>query len=412
MIAIVGGGAAGLSAAAALRELGYDGELRLLAAEPVPPYERPLLSKRFLVDAALDAPPPLRPPSALAELGIAPELGVEAVALEPAERLLRTARGEELRYDRLLLAPGAEPRRLELPGASLRGVHVLRELDDARALRANLRERHAVAIVGGGVIGLEVAASALALGADVTVVEAAPQVMGRVVPAGFAQLLAELHRARGVAIRTAVQPVAFEGADGRVRGVRLADGALVPAQTVVVGVGAVPRTALAARAGLAVDGGIVVDARFASSDERVFAAGDAARVFHTREERHVRFEQWQVAEDQGRHAAASMLGVGEPYGDVPWMWSDQGELHMQATGFGFDGAEIVRRGTLEERAGVAFLGVRDGQLVAACGVSVGAGVGRTIRAAQRLIEHRVAVDAEQLADPALELRRLARAHAS
>jgi 3-phenylpropionate/trans-cinnamate dioxygenase ferredoxin reductase subunit len=412
MIAIVGGGAAGMSAAEALRELGYDGELRLLAAEPAPPYERPALSKRFLVDRQLDEPPALRPPSALAELGIAPDVGVEAVAIESAERLLLTARGEQLRYDRLLLATGAEPRRLELPGASLRGVHYLRELADARTLRADLWASGEVAIVGGGVIGLEVAASAARLGAAVTVLEVAPQVMGRIVPEGFAQLLADLHRARGVAIRTAVRPIGFEGSDGRVRGVRLADDALVPAQTVVVGVGAIPRTGLAARAGLTVDDGIVVDERFASGDERIFAAGDAARVLHAREDRHVRLEQWQAAEDQGRHAAASMLGLGEPYCDVPWMWSDQGDLHVQATGFGFDGAEIVRRGALDERAGVALLGVRDGELVAACGVSVGAGVGRTIRAAQRLIEHRVPVDAERLADPAVELRRLARAHSS
>jgi 3-phenylpropionate/trans-cinnamate dioxygenase ferredoxin reductase subunit len=243
---------------------------------------------------------------------------------------------------------------------------------------------------------------------SVTVLEAAPGLMGRMVPASFAALLRELHEARGVGIRTDVHPVGFEGASGRVRQVVLEDGEHIPADVVVVGVGAVPRTELAQSAGLAVEDGIVVDERLRTSDERVFAAGDVARIWHTGVGRHVRVEQWGPAQQQGRHAAASMLGRGEPYREIPWMWSDQHDLHLQATGFGFAGLEVIRRGSLDARAGVVFLGVRDGRLQAACGLSIGTGVARTIRAAQRLIGHGVRLEVD-LADA--DLHRLARAYA-
>jgi 3-phenylpropionate/trans-cinnamate dioxygenase ferredoxin reductase subunit len=407
-IVIVGCGAAGVSAAVGLRELGYTGALHMFGSEPAPPYERPSLSKRFLVEPDLADPPALGAPW-LADAGVSLELGSEVVAVDAEQRTVTTGGGERFGYDRLLLATGAAPRRLGLAGAGLDGVHYLRELEDARRLRSALMSGRRVAIIGGGVIGLEVAASATRLGLEVTVVEAAPHVMGRVVPTGFATLLEELHRSRGVAIRTGVAPVSLEGSSGCVRGVALEDGDTVRADTVLVGVGVEPRTGLASGAGLAVDDGIVVDGRFRTTDDRVFAAGDAARVFHAGEGRHLRIEQWRPAEEQGRHAAASMLGRGEPYRDVPWMWSDQHDLHLQATGFGFAGAEVVRRGDPAERGGVAFFGIRDARLVAACGISVGTGVARAIRAAQSLIEHRVAVEADELADPGFDLRRAARA---
>jgi 3-phenylpropionate/trans-cinnamate dioxygenase ferredoxin reductase subunit len=411
MIAIVGGGAAGASAAVALRQLGYDGPVRLYGAEAVAPYERPVLSKGCRL-GELSEPPALWSADALAQLGIALELGSEVVALDLARRTLLTARGEEHPYERLLLATGAEPRRLDVPHADAAGVHVLRSLADARALRAALPPGGTVAVVGGGVIGLEVAAAAVALGASATVIEAAPQLMGRVAPPGLAALLADLHRARGVAIRTGAVPVGFEASGGRVRGVALADGTVVPADVAVVGVGAVPRTELAARAGLVVGDGVVVDEALRSGDEHVFAAGDVASVLHAGLGRHVRIEQWLPAQEQGRRAAASMLGVGEPYREVPSMWSDQGDLHLQAVGFGFgDDVDVVRRGAIDERAGVAFMGVRDGRLVAACGLSRGTGAAKAIRVARMLVESGVPVDAEQLADPAVDLRRLALAGA-
>ena len=208
-----------------------------------------------------------------------------------------------------------------------------------------------------------------------------------------------------------MHPTGFEGSSGRVRQVMLDDDERIPADVVVVGVGASPRTELAQLAGLIVDDGIVVDKLLRSSDERIFAAGDVARVWHAGVGRHIRIEQWQPAQAQGRHAAASMLGGVEPYQEVPWMWSDQHELHLQATGFGFAGLDVVRRGSLDVRSGVAFLGVRGGRLEAACGLSIGTGVARTIRAAQLLIGRGVRLDAD-LADPDVDLHHLARAHAN
>jgi 3-phenylpropionate/trans-cinnamate dioxygenase ferredoxin reductase subunit len=403
---IVGAGVAGLSAAEALRELGCDGAVRVLGAEAASPYERPALSKRFLDAGEPACPPPLLPPGRLAELGIELAVGVAALAVDRSGRTVVTTTGERVRWDRLLLATGAEPRRLRLPGAELDGVHVLRELADARALRGALRPGARVVVLGGGVVGLEVAAAAAARGLDVTVLEAAPQVMGRVVPDACAALLAALHRARGVRIATGVRAVAFAGSAGCVASVLLAGGERLPADVVVVGVGAVPRTALAERAGLEVRDGIVVDERLRTSDERIFAAGDAAAAWDATVGRHVRREQWDSAVRQGRRAAAAMLGEDLPEPAVPWMWSDQHDLHVQATGHGFDGVEVLVRGRLDARGGVAFLGLRDGRLEAACGVSIGTGVARTIRAARSLVGRDGMAD--RLADLGVDLHRLAR----
>lgn len=411
MIAIVGAGAAGVAAAVVLQELGVDEEVRLFGAEGVVPYERPVLSKGSLTEPVAGEPPPLHP-AGLASLGIRVELDREVVAIDAGAHTLRLTHGQELEYDRLLLATGAAPRRLEVPGSEHKGVFYLRELADARRLRPALHASGRVVIIGGGVIGLEVAASARQLGCEVTVVEVGPRLMGRIVPLELADAIAALHRARGVVVRTSTCPVAFEGDAGEVRGVVLADGEILPADTVVIGIGVVPRSGLAARAGIATDDGVVVDECFRTSDDRIFAAGDVARVHHAGEGRHVRIEQWEPAQEQGRCAARSMLGAAEPYRAIPWMWSDQGDVHLQMAGFDFDDADVVvRRGSIDDREGLSLLAVRDGRLVAACGVSIGMGAARTVRPAQRLIEREIRVDPEQLSDPRLDLRRLVRQRA-
>jgi 3-phenylpropionate/trans-cinnamate dioxygenase ferredoxin reductase subunit len=408
MIAIVGTGAAGVCAAVALRELGVEEEVCLFGSESVVPYERPVLSKASLTDPVDREPPPLEP-GGLAERDIRLELDSEVISIDAAARTLTLARGESVGYDRLLLATGAAPRRLAIPGSQLRGIFYFREFVDAQRLRPALRPGRRIVIVGGGVIGLEVAASARQLGCEVTVIEVAQQLMGRIVPSALADAIADLHRARGVIVRTSTRAVAFEGGGDRVRGVVLQGGEVVAADAVVVGIGVVPRTELAGGAGLAVDDGVVVDEYFRSSDERIFAAGDVARVFHAGEQHHVRVEQWQPAQKQGRHAAMSMVGAAGPYRDVPWMWSDQHDAHIQMAGFDFAHAdEVVRRGDLDDREGMSFLALRDGRLIAACGVSVGTGIARTVRAAQLLIEREAPVDSKQLGDPGLDLRRLVR----
>jgi 3-phenylpropionate/trans-cinnamate dioxygenase ferredoxin reductase subunit len=408
MIAIVGAGAAGVAAAVALHELGAGDEVCLLGAEGVVPYERPVLSKASLTDPVASEPPPLDP-AGLTERGIRLELGSKVVSIDAGAHKLSLAEGEQIEYDRLLLATGAEPRRLDLPGSELRGIFYLRELADARRLRPALQAADRIVVIGGGVIGLEVAASARQLGCDVTVVEVAPQLMGRVVPLEMAEAIAALQRERGVTIRTSTRPVAFDSNGDGVRGVVLDDGEVLPADAVLIGIGVVPRTELASSAGLATDDGVVVDEYFQTSEQSIFAAGDVARVYHCAQQRHVRIEQWEPAQGQGRHAAMSMAGDGEPYRAVPWMWSDQHDVHIQMAGFDFAEADhVVRRGNIDESEGLSLFAVRGGRVVAACGVSIGMGVARTVRPAQRLIEREIGVDPEQLSDPRLDLRRLIR----
>lgn len=407
MIAIVGAGAAGVSAAMTLRELGSDEEVRLVGAEPVRPYERPALSKEFLTNPTAHEPPPLAP-EGLDRYGVSLEIDTRVVSIDTAERTLDVATGDRLRYDRLLLATGARPRRLALPGADLGGVLYLREHSDARRLRAALPSARRVVILGGGVIGLEVAASAAALGCAVTVVEVGSRVMGRILPDSLAEEIAALHASHGVEILTDTRAVAIEGSGGRVARVRLEDQRDLPANLVLVGIGAEPCADLAAGAELDTDDGILVDEYFQTTADRVFAAGDVARVRHAGVERHLRMEQWQTAQTQGRYAAMSILGVGEPYREVPWMWSDQHDAHIQVAGFDFTDAELVRRGDLTDREGLAFFAVRDGRLTAVAGLSRGAGIARTIRPAQRLMRQQTPITVEQLGDPTIPIRDLAR----
>jgi 3-phenylpropionate/trans-cinnamate dioxygenase ferredoxin reductase subunit len=390
-----------------LRELDADEEVCLVGAEPVAPYERPALSKDFLTGATSPEPPPL-PPEGLDEHGVSLEIDTHVVSIDTAERTLDVATGDQLRYDKLLLATGARPRQLALRGTDLAGVFYLREYREARRLRAALRSARRVVILGGGVIGLEVAASAATMGCAVTVVEIGSQVMGRILPKPLAEAIAALHSSHGVEILTSTRAVAIEGRGGRVGRVRLEDRRDLPADLVLVGVGVEPRTDLAVGAGLDTDDGVLVDEYFRTTADRVFAAGDVARVRHAGVARRLRLEQWQTALTQGRCAAMSMLGVGEPYREVPWMWSDQHDAHIQVAGFDFADAELVRRGELADREGLAFFAVRDGVLVAVAGVSHGAGIARAIRPAQQLIRQQAPITVEQIGDTTIAVRDLAR----
>jgi 3-phenylpropionate/trans-cinnamate dioxygenase ferredoxin reductase subunit len=408
LIGIVGGGLAGISAAHALRELGFAGQVTVFASEACEAYERPALSKAFLTDHETAGPPSVYGADVLRDARIHLELDTPVAAIDTAERTLTTAARDKVRYAALLLATGARCRRLQIPGSDLAGVHYLRELADARRLRALLQPGRRIVVVGGGVIGLEVAASAVHRGCEVAVVEAGPQLMGRVVPAELAGTVADVHRARGVRIHIGVRPEAFLGTADGVRAVALSDGSLIAADGVLVGIGVLPRTELAERAGIAVDDGIVVDEHFRTSDEHVFAAGDVARVFHARERRHLRTESWRAAGAQGRGAAASMLARGEPYRDVPWMWSDQHDAHIQTVGFGFYDAKLVPRGGLDEPAGLTYFAVRGDELVGAYGMSLGAGVGKTIRVAQLVMERGLPVDRDRLRDHRQDIKALLR----
>ena len=406
---IVGGGHTGGRAAHALREAGWKGPVTVVSAEPGLPYERPPLSKGLLTGEKALADFTLYDDDAWGRLEIDHLVGVTVAGIRRGHREVALADGRAIPYERLLLATGAEPRRLAVPGADLAGVMVLRDLTDSEALRDRLAPGHRLVIIGGGFIGLEVAASAVGLGAAVTVLEAAPRLMARGVPVPIEQRMRARHAAAGVDIRLGAKVAELTGS-GAVTGVRLADGTEIAADTVLVAIGVTPRVKLAEDAGLAVDNGIVVDRTLRTEDPAIFAAGDACAFVHDLAGRHVRLESWKNAEDQGPVAARNMLGAAETASAVPWMWSDQYELTIQVAGFPDLAATTVERPG--DEALILFHLAGDGRLVAASGVGPNGAIGRVIRLGQMMIERGLYPDPVALADPGVNLKTLMRERAA
>jgi 3-phenylpropionate/trans-cinnamate dioxygenase ferredoxin reductase subunit len=406
-LAIVGAGHAGGRAALALRAAGYDGPLALIGAEPDPPYERPPLSKGLLTGAQAPASCLLQPAERYAALGIELRLGTPVAAIERAERRLRLADGTALAYDRLLLAPGGSPRRLDLPGAELDSVLVLRDLADAAKLAGELRPGRRLAVIGGGFIGLEVAASARAQGVEVVVLEQAPGLMRRCVPAEIGDRMAARHRAGGIELRYGAALAGFVG-QRRLEAVRLGDGRLLPCDLALIGIGIRPRTALAAAAGLEIADGIVVDGQLRTSDPAIFAIGDAVVFPHPLFGRRLRLEAWKNAEDQAAFVAEAMLGrASSPFAAVPWFWSDQHDLPLQVAGLPDLGATTIRREMGEDGLLCCHLDAT-GRLVGASAIGPGTSISRDVRVCQLLIERAASPDPAALADPATRLRGLLR----
>lgn len=345
-VVIVGGGQAGFQTAVSLREAGYEGGIALIAGESTPPYQRPPLSKAYLAgDADLDDVL-LRPEAFYGARSLGLVTGDPATGIDREARTVTLASGRSLPYDRLVLATGARPRPLPVPGADLVNVLNLRSLADADALRDRLAERPRLVVVGAGFIGLELAAVARASGLDVTVVETRPRALSRSVSGPVADRLVAEHRDRGVRLLFGTGVHALHGdAAGRVREAELDSGVRLPAGLVVAGIGVEPDTDLAASAGLGVTGGVVVDAYLRTSDPAILAVGDCAR--HPSpyaDGRHVRPESVQNATDQARCAAAGIAsGAPEPYTAVPWFWSDQYALKLQIAGLtaGHDRTEVT-----------------------------------------------------------------------
>ena len=378
--AVVGGGPAAGAAARALAEAGA--RVVLLTAEDRPPYDRTVLSTEVLLRADADVPE-VWPAASDWRSRIEVRPDTEVAALEPDARTLTTAGGESLTYAGVLLAPGAEPRRLAVPGAQGPGLHHLRDVSDALAISDMLARARRLVVIGGGVLGLEVAASAATRGVDVEVVEAAPRVLGRGVPAPVAAWLVGLHRQHGVRFRTGTRPDAVQRAsDGTVTAVRLHDGTLLPADAVVVGIGVAPREDLARRAGLECDDGIVVDASGRTSHPAVFAAGDAVRMRRPGDAYGIRLESFSAAGRQGEVAAHTMLGRDDGFTDVPWWWSDQYDATLQSIGVTPAGADEQ---VLEVPDGLLVLSLAAGRLVATCGVTHGPAIARPVRAAGPVI---------------------------
>jgi len=343
-VVIIGAGHAGGTAAAQLRLVGYEGPIVVVGEEPIAPYQRPPLSKAWLKGEADADALALRPDSFYVEENIALRLSVKAVELDRNAKAVTLESGETLVYDTLILATGARARKLQIPGSDLAGVQVLRSAADAEELKLALGPGKRLAVVGGGYIGLEAAASARALGAEAVVLEALPRILARSSCDVLSDFFTGYHRAHGVDFELGVTIQSFEGANSKVTGVRLADGRVIACDTVVVGVGVLPNEELARDAGLECANGVVVDERARTADPDIYAIGDVTQRPLPLYARTHRLESVANALEQAKQAAAAIAGRPAPPHEVTWNWSDQYDVKLQLAGVAFDADELLVRG--------------------------------------------------------------------
>ncbi|WP_367849475.1 NAD(P)/FAD-dependent oxidoreductase [Rhodoferax sp. WC2427] len=405
---IVGAGHCGGRAALALRTAGWQAAIHLVGDEPHHPYERPPLSKDLLTGDKTAEACALLSDADLREARITRHVA-RVTSIDATARSLTLSDGQTLAYQSLLLATGGKVRTLRIPGGDLPEVMTLRNLGDAAALAQRLTPGQRLLVVGGGFIGLEVAASARKLGCEVTVVEGAPRLMGRAVPEPVAERALALHRARGVRVLLGVGPLGITRTANGVR-MELADGSSIEADTVLAGIGIEPDLALPQAAGLAVGRGVMVNAHLQSSLPGIFAAGDVAEFPSVLSGQLVRQETWHNAETQAAIAAQNMLeGVNSAlaaYTALPWFWSDQYDHQLQVMGEPALAATSVTR-TLDDAGGmVIFYLDADNRLVGACGWGETSRVAKELKLARTLVERRISASAEVLADPATKLKGL------
>jgi 3-phenylpropionate/trans-cinnamate dioxygenase ferredoxin reductase component len=404
-IVVVGGGLGGAKAVEALRDNGFTGDLVLVGEEAELPYERPPLSKGYLMGTAPFEDAVVHPADWYADHDVQLRLGTRASALDLTAHELRLGDGATVPFDKLLLATGASPRPVPVPGADAAGVHYLRTHADSDAIRATFGAGQRLAIVGAGWIGLEAAAAARAAGTAVTIVEAAELPLLGVLGPELARVFADLHRANGVELRLGAELQEITVFDGRATGLLLADGSRIPAEAVVVGVGVLPNIGLAQEAGLDVDNGVLVDGALRTSHPDVFAVGDIANHAHPTLGRRVRVEHWATALNQPATAAAAMLGADTKYDELPYFFSDQYDLGMEYIGHAPRGsyARVVVRGDLAAREFVACWLDGADRIVAAMNVNVW----DVIDELKPLIRAGRPVDADRLADPSVPFADLA-----
>jgi 3-phenylpropionate/trans-cinnamate dioxygenase ferredoxin reductase component len=407
-VVVVGASLAGATAAQTLRDGGFDGSVVLVGEEPSRPYERPPLSKGYLLGNDERDSIFVHPQDWYEQNHVELRLGTTATSIDRDAREVRLSDGGTLPYTRLLLTTGSAPRHLEAPGADLGGVHYLRRVEDTDALRDAFADKPRVVVIGGGWIGLETAAAARQAGMEVSLVEMAELPLLRVLGPEVAQVFADLHREKGVDLRLGTGVRELVGQDGKVTGVRLDDGTLLPADLVLVGVGISPRSELAEQAGLAVSNGIDTDEHLRTADPNVWAAGDVANAWHPVLGRRVRVEHWENARQEGRVAAESMLGKDSAHDRLPYFFTDQYDLGMEYTGFvdptpGSEQAydQVVFRGDKEAREFIAFW-LRDGRVLAGMNVNVW----DVVDAVSALITSGRQVDTARLADTSVPLDQL------
>ncbi|MEU1507418.1 FAD-dependent oxidoreductase [Kitasatospora sp. NPDC005748] len=400
---IVGASLGGAKAAEALREAGHQGDIVLIGAEHERPYERPPLSKGYLLGKTPREKIYVHPPQWYSDHHVTLRLGTAVTSVDPVAHTVTLADDGRIEYAKLLLTTGSVPRRLPVPGAEQDGVHYLRRVEDSDRIRAALVPGARVVVIGAGWIGLETAAAARTAGAEVTVLEAAELPLLRVLGREVAQVFADLHRDHGVDLRFGAQVEELTGDGGTVTGVRLGDGTTVAADAVIVGIGIAPDTALAESAGLALDNGVKTDEYLRTSDPDIHAAGDVANAFHPLYGRHIRVEHWANALNQPQTAARAMLGQDTPYDRVPYFFTDQYDLGMEYTGYvepgGYD--RVVFRGDVKANEFIAFW-LADGRVLAGMNVNVW----DVTDAIRELIVSKRVVDADRLTDPEIPLGEL------
>src|SRR4051794_383119 len=398
---IVGGGLAGAKLAEALREQGFEGALTLVGAEHHLPYERPPLSKDYLAGQVERSDFQVHGADWYDENNVALRLDTIATEIDPTAHTVTLADGSSLAYAKLALATGSEPRVLPVPGFDASGVHQLRTVEDSDAIRAELSPDARLVIVGGGWIGLEVAAAARGRGADVSVIEAADRPLAGALGPEIAESFLRLHREHGVTFHLGASVASLDSDDDVVTGVTLADGTHLEADAVVVGVGAAPRLSLAEGAGLETDNGVLVDENLQSSDPDIVAVGDIARQWHPVLGQRVRVEHWANALNQPAAAAATMLGTPTPYTELPYFFTDQYDAGMEYVGHAPPGSyeSVVVRGDLGGREYIAFWLDGEGRVLAGMNVNVW----DVVDDVKTLILAKEPVDPDRLADAEVAL---------
>ncbi len=402
-VIIIGGGHAGFACAKALRQEQFHGEIILISNEAQLPYHRPPLSKSFIKDEQEIELSKLylQPQNFYDKYQIDLRLNTAVSEIDPIEQQVKLYHGDTLAYDYLVIAQGTRPRQLPLPGTALAGVMSLRTLNDARTLRDNMMAAENIVIIGAGFIGLELASTARSLGKKVTVLEHMPRVLGRSVSPLVSDYIADLHRHKGIEIQTSTFITEFTGEDGHVTGVSCAEGTLA-ADLVLVGVGAIPNTELAEQAGIHCDNGVVVNAFMQTNIEQIFAIGDCANHENAfAGGRRIRLESVQNANDQAITVAKFITGQPQGYKNVPWFWTDQGEVRLQMTGLSFGTTDYVLRGEIETGRFSVFHYAQD-QLVAID--SVNQPVDHMM--ARKLLEAGITPTKQQIADVNTNLKSL------
>jgi 3-phenylpropionate/trans-cinnamate dioxygenase ferredoxin reductase subunit len=400
-VVVAGAGHAGGALVAYLRQYGFDGNVTLVGEEDALPYQRPPLSKGWLLGEVQLDDLLLRPADFYEKNGIALRLGHRITTIDRGERWVHLDTGENLRYDNLVIATGCSPARPPIPGADAAGVMMLRSVYDAERLRADIGPGSTLVIVGGGYIGLEVAASARSLGANVIVVECASRVLARVAHPAISSFLTDIHLRHGVQIETGRCVTRIDASSGHVHRVELDDGRLIPCDAVLIGVGGRPNDGIARAAGITCDDGIVVDLQARSSDPYVFAIGDVTRRPLPLYDRMARLESVPNAIEQAKQAASAITGRQAPAPEVPWQWSDQYDLKIQIAGYPFGADDVVMRAHPDTQT-LALFHMKGDRLLSVETVNAHA----EFMAGRQLIGRQARLDKVKLADLSLTMKQL------